>query len=123
MRDPEPPEDPLDEVLVRYLKAADRDQAPPPRSLVALYPEWATGEHDGRPYVVLEYVPGGSLARLLTGRPAPPADAARLVEALARAVHYAHQRGVIHRDLKPSNILLQRSEDRGQRSKGGKVPN
>src|SRR5204863_9580708 len=81
------------------------------------------GEHDGRPYVVLEYVPGGSLARLLTGRPVPPADAARLVEALARAVHYAHQRGVIHRDLKPSNILLQRSEDRGQRSKGGKVPN
>ena len=71
-----------------------------------------TGEHAGQPYVVLEYVPGGSLAQLLTGRPVRPAVAAALVETLARAVHAAHQRGVIHRDLKPANILLASDESR-----------
>ncbi len=64
------------------------------------------GERDGLPYLALEYVDGGSLAGKLNGVPRPPQDAARLVETLARAVHYAHQRGVVHRDLKPGNILL-----------------
>src|SRR5262249_360006 len=53
------------------------------------------------------YVDGGSLADRLDGRPQPPRQAARLIETLARAIHYAHQQGVIHRDLKPANILLQ----------------
>jgi tetratricopeptide (TPR) repeat protein len=59
-----------------------------------------------QPYLVLEYVSGGSLADLLRGSPQPPGEAARLVEALADAIHYAHQQGVIHRDLKPANVLL-----------------
>jgi tetratricopeptide (TPR) repeat protein len=63
-----------------------------------------------QPYLVLEYVSGGSLADLLRGTPQPPREAARLVETLADAIHYAHQQGVIHRDLKPSNVLLQRTE-------------
>ncbi len=63
-----------------------------------------------QPYLVLEYVSGGSLADFLHGSPQPPAEAARLVETLADAIHYAHQQGVIHRDLKPANVLLQAPE-------------
>jgi serine/threonine protein kinase len=65
------------------------------------------GEAAGRPYFVLEFVPGGSLAQHLHGTPQPVRPAAQLVETLARAVHAAHASGVIHRDLKPANILLQ----------------
>jgi tetratricopeptide (TPR) repeat protein len=64
------------------------------------------GEDDGRPYLVLEYVEGGSLARRLGGVPLPPPQAARLAETLARAIHAAHQAGIVHRDLKPANVLL-----------------
>jgi WD40 repeat protein/tRNA A-37 threonylcarbamoyl transferase component Bud32 len=64
------------------------------------------GEHEGRPYLVLEYVEGGDLAGRLDGTPQVPRRAAELVEPLARAVHAAHQHGIVHRDLKPANILL-----------------
>ena len=67
-----------------------------------------------QPYLVLEYVSGGSLSNLLRGSPQPPAEAARLVATLADAIHYAHQQGVIHRDLKPANVLLQRAEVDGE---------
>jgi hypothetical protein len=65
------------------------------------------GEADGRPFIALEYIAGGSLAERLAGRPLPPRDAARLVAALAEAMHLAHSRNLVHRDLKPGNILLQ----------------
>ncbi len=64
------------------------------------------GESAGRPFLALEYVAGGSLVHQLRGIPQPVYPAARLVETLARAVHFAHERGVVHRDLKPANILL-----------------
>jgi WD40 repeat protein len=70
------------------------------------------GEAEGRPFFALEFVEGDSLAHLLRGTPQPCTPAARLAETLARAVHYAHQQGVIHRDLKPANILLQSDERR-----------
>jgi WD40 repeat protein len=63
------------------------------------------GEEQGRPYLVLELVEGGSLEQF-AGRPLPARAAAALVETLARAIHHAHERGIIHRDLKPANILL-----------------
>jgi WD40 repeat protein len=63
------------------------------------------GEHDGQPYFTLEHLDGGSLAEHIAGRTLSPTQAAAWVEKLARAVHYAHERGILHRDLKPSNIL------------------
>ena len=64
------------------------------------------GESGGLPYFSLEFVEGGSLDRKLVGTPLPPAEAAALVETLARAMAVAHAAGLIHRDLKPANILL-----------------
>jgi hypothetical protein len=64
------------------------------------------GEAEGRPYFSLEFVEGGSLSARLRGNPVPAGEAARLLEALAGAAQYAHERGVIHRDLKPANVLL-----------------
>src|SRR5262249_29191938 len=69
-------------------------------------PVYAAGEQGGRPFFVMEYVEGGGLDQKVQGRPQPPADAARLVMLLARAVHAAHQQGIVHRDLKPANVLL-----------------
>ena len=64
------------------------------------------GEYNGLPYFSLEYVDGGNLAARLKGLPPSDMEAARLIELLALAVHYAHGRGIVHRDLKPANILL-----------------
>jgi eukaryotic-like serine/threonine-protein kinase len=64
------------------------------------------GQHEGLPFLALEYMGGGTLAGRLSGRPQPPREAAALLEGLARAVDYAHTQGVVHRDLKPSNVLL-----------------
>jgi serine/threonine-protein kinase len=54
----------------------------------------------------MEYLSGGSLARLLEGGPLPPRRAAELVRQVARGVCSAHRTGVLHRDLKPGNVLL-----------------
>jgi serine/threonine protein kinase len=57
-------------------------------------------------YVVYEYVPGPTLRDRVTGQPWPADKAVDIVLALARALHAAHQQGLVHRDLKPGNILL-----------------
>lgn len=67
---------------------------------------YEVGEHEGRPFLSLEYIEGGGLDKKLAGAPQPARDSALLVETLARAVHHAHAQGIIHRDLKPANVLL-----------------
>jgi tetratricopeptide (TPR) repeat protein/tRNA A-37 threonylcarbamoyl transferase component Bud32 len=64
------------------------------------------GESDGRPFVALELLEGGSLADRLKGTTWPGRAAAELVATLASAMHAAHQAGIVHRDLKPSNVLF-----------------
>jgi serine/threonine-protein kinase len=64
------------------------------------------GQHNGLPFVVLEFVTGDNLADRLKRGPLPARESARLVEQLAHGVHYAHQRAILHRDLKPANVLL-----------------
>lgn len=67
---------------------------------------YAVGEHEGLHYFSMEFVEGRSLAGLLEEGPLRPELAARYLKAVAEAIDYAHQRGVLHRDLKPSNILI-----------------
>jgi len=65
------------------------------------------GEADGRPFMVMEYIEGGTLADLLLdGRPLPLADAVGIVVQVCAALDYAHRHGVVHRDIKPRNILV-----------------
>ena len=65
------------------------------------------GEAESRPFMVMEYIEGGTLADLLVGgRPLPPAEAAGIVVQVCGALDYAHRHGVVHRDIKPRNILV-----------------
>jgi WD40 repeat protein len=73
------------------------------------------GESEGRPYLALELIEGGSLKGSQAGTPQPGRWSAELLQKLALAVQYAHDQGVVHRDLKPANILLQRDEGRAVR--------
>src|SRR5437016_499942 len=75
-----------------------------------IVPIYEIGEYDGQHYFSMKLIPGGTLAnaslkpKVQSRRSAE--KAAQLVSTVARAVHFAHQRGILHRDLKPTNILL-----------------
>ena len=71
-----------------------------------ILPIYEVGEHDGQQYFSMKLVAGGNLSGRVTELVVRPREAAALVARLARAVHFAHQRGILHRDLKPANILL-----------------
>ena len=64
------------------------------------------GDVQGNPYIVMEYLPGGTLKERLPNRPIFWRDAIKFLMPIAEALEFAHQRGIIHRDVKPSNILI-----------------
>ncbi len=91
------------EELARFRAEAEAVACLQHPNIVQVY---EVGDQAGCPYFALEFVDGGSLHKRLAGAPQPSQAAAQLLEVLARATHYAHERGIVHRDLKPSNVLL-----------------
>lgn len=66
-------------------------------------------EQDGQPFIVTQYIDGGSVADLLKehpGRPLPVEQAVRIAEEVCQALDHAHGQGIVHRDIKPANVLL-----------------
>jgi eukaryotic-like serine/threonine-protein kinase len=68
------------------------------------------GVHQGQHYLVMDYVDGPSLAKLVAQQPLSAERAVAYVKTVAEAVHFAHEHGILHRDLKPSNILINANE-------------
>jgi serine/threonine protein kinase len=71
-----------------------------------IVPVYEAGEQDGQFYFTMKLVDGTSLNQRLAEGPLPPREAAALLAPVCRAIHFAHQQGVLHRDLKPANILI-----------------
>ncbi|MSU64377.1 MAG: hypothetical protein EXS31_18640 [Pedosphaera sp.] len=69
------------------------------------------GVHQGQHYFAMDLVEGPDLSRLVRDRPLPARQAARYVQIIAAAIHFAHQRRILHRDIKPSNILIDSATD------------
>src|SRR5438270_1273413 len=64
------------------------------------------GEFEGQPYIVTEFVEGGTFQQQLAGQPISVQQTLEVLQPVAAAIDYAHERGVLHRDIKPSNILI-----------------
>ncbi len=71
-----------------------------------IVPIYEVGEHQGQHFFSMGFIEGESLDARIARAPLEPRKAAQLLQAVAEAVQYAHEKGVIHRDLKPANILL-----------------
>jgi serine/threonine-protein kinase len=66
------------------------------------------GEYLGTPYMIVEFVPGGSLADRLSAGRLDPTQAVKYLRGIAAGLDYAHGIGVVHRDVKPANVLLEK---------------
>ncbi|MFL5331198.1 MAG: protein kinase domain-containing protein [Gemmataceae bacterium] len=92
--------------LARFQTEAEAAAALQHPNVAQLY---EIGQHDGLPYIAMEFCPGGTLADQLQDSVMPARESAELVRTLANAVQAAHELGILHRDLKPANVLLARS--------------
>jgi serine/threonine-protein kinase len=95
--------DPSGRGPARFLREAEATARLDHPNIVPIYEAGEAGEVL---YYAMPYVEGRNLAEWLREGPLPPRRAAELMEPVARAVHYAHSRGILHRDLKPRNILI-----------------
>jgi eukaryotic-like serine/threonine-protein kinase len=71
-----------------------------------IVPIYEVGEREGSCYFSMKFIDGGQLDEVARRKPMSPRNAAELIAKLARAVHYAHEHGILHRDIKPGNILI-----------------
>jgi serine/threonine-protein kinase len=71
-----------------------------------IVPVYKVDSENGQAYFSMKYVEGQTLAERIKAGPLSPRDAARYLAAVSRAVHHAHQKGILHRDLKPANVLI-----------------
>ncbi len=71
-----------------------------------IVPIYEVGERDGSCYFSMQFIEGGQLDEVVRRQPLPIGRAVELIAKLARAIHYAHEHGILHRDIKPGNILL-----------------
>lgn len=101
-------EEPTAEQVSRFRQEAEAVAKLQHPNIVQIY---EVGEEEELPFLALEFVEGHSLARHFQGIAWMPQDAAKLVETLSRAIHFAHQHGIVHRDLKPGNILVSSLDD------------
>jgi len=72
----------------------------------AIVPVYDFGEQEDAPFLVMRYMPGGSLRERLRGKPLSLEETLAILEQLAPAIDYAHELGIVHRDLKPENVFF-----------------
>ena len=77
----------------------------------AIVPIYDFGEDQGQPYLVMRYMPGGSLAGRLEQEPISAGETVTIIQRVCSALDRAHVQGIVHRDLKPANILFDRYGD------------
>ncbi len=96
----------VEEVQRFYTEARSAAQLDHP-NIVTVY---QCGEHEGHHYFSMDMVEGSDLAKSIQGGPMDGRRAARYVRDVARAIQYAHDRGILHRDLKPANVLVDKDD-------------
>ncbi len=95
-----------EEVMRFYSEARSAARLDHP-NIVTVY---QCGECEGHRYFSMDYVDGTDLSRMVQTAPLDFKQAARYVRDAARAIQYAHERGILHRDLKPANVLIDKED-------------